>query len=100
MTESMVERVARALYEVSPEWDSGEAIDGHQVTPPSQIKWETIVECNEDEPYREAARAAIAAMREPTEEMLRGVPDWDRAAWLTMIGVAFSDHQDRSGGRG
>lgn len=44
--------------------------------------------------YREAAADTLTALeaagyvvvpREPTKEMLRGVPDWDRAVWETML---------------
>lgn len=65
-----VEEVARALYECWPEWDSGEAVDGFQVTPAGPVPWSAIVEMDDAEPYFVAARAAIAAMREPTSEML------------------------------
>lgn len=65
----MVEIVARALYECWPDWDSGEAVDGFQVTPAGPIPWSAIVEMDNAEPYFTAARAAIAAMREPTEKM-------------------------------
>ena len=65
----MVERVARALYECWPDWDSGEAVDGFQVTPAGPIPWSAIVEMDNAEPYFTAARAAIEAMREPTQAM-------------------------------
>lgn len=56
MSETMVERVARALFEESPVKDPGDS-----------------------ELYRRAceilARAAIAAMREPTKEVLKAMKD-------------------------
>ena len=67
----LIERVAKAIYEVCPIEDAGEAIDGFQVTPGGPIKWATIVECYGDiaTGHRDEARAAIAAMREPNQKM-------------------------------
>lgn len=73
-TQEEVEAVARTLYECWPEIDSGEAVDGFQVTPAGPLPWSAIVEMNNDEPYRVAARAAIAAMASrwrPIEEAPR-----------------------------
>ena len=58
----LVEVLARALYEAAPEWDSGEAIDGHQVTPAGPLPWTFMVEMDHAEPYREAARDGLTAL--------------------------------------
>ena len=65
---NMIERVARAMCAA----DGGsQEVDVHH--------------------YRDMARAAIAAMREPTEAMTRtlwtGIPP--KAAWRTMIDAAL-----------
>jgi hypothetical protein len=56
MTESMIERVARAIYEVSAEPEHGDS-------------WEAVSSLPWGDNLREHARAAIEAMREPTEAM-------------------------------
>lgn len=63
----MVERVAKALVEAWPSWGT----------------WD-------DEVARDGARAAIAAMREPTEAMLN-TPEWlsIRHRWQAMIDEAL-----------
>ena len=57
---------------------------------------------------RDAARAAIAAMREPTDAMAEegfqhtGDPCWPenvKQAWRAMIDTALADHYDRTDGR-
>jgi hypothetical protein len=54
MTE-MIERVARAIYEADPSYIQ-------------QSGWDDVPEARRAQ-YRRQARAAIGAMREPTEEM-------------------------------
>jgi hypothetical protein len=68
----MVERVARAIYAAEC-WDT--ATPGF---------------------YQHAARAAIAAMREPTDEMVDAawepsVPPGNVAIWQAMIDAAMGD---------
>ena len=103
----MVERVAKALYEISPYEDAGEAIDGFQVTPGGPVKWESLVECYGDaaDEWREQARAAIAAMREPTGLAIRdgmiaietrrpecgSSREQAAACWRAMIDAALAD---------
>ena len=95
----MVERVARALYQLSPYEDAGEAIDGFQVTPGGPIGWADLVEFDDSAAnhWREEARTAIAAMREPTEVMCAAGdivandmwgPD---VVWRTMIDAALAN---------
>lgn len=78
---TMVERVARAIYE---------GRNG-----PRCMAWSR--HSNEHRrPYIDDARAAIEAMREPTEEMLFAA-DWlengTRAAWQAMIDAALSEQK-------
>lgn len=78
---SMVERVAAEISLV---------IAPHGVNLPADV-------------WREAARAAIEAMREPTEDMMRAIPHIDcweqshvydhqiREGWRAMIDAALKD---------
>lgn len=61
-------RVARALYECGPEWDGGEFVDYHQVTPAGPVPWSFIVEMGHDETYLVAARAALKETADAIEE--------------------------------
>ena len=88
MTDSMIERVARAICRANCTPDmSAEDIDCQE-----ENAWDMWVP---------EARAAIEAMREPTEEMLycgdAQISDWDRthedvrAAWHAMIDAALKE---------
>lgn len=58
MSESMIERVARAIYEADDAWSEA-------------FPWPNLAESpNRPNEYRRVARAAIEAMREPTDEMV------------------------------
>lgn len=101
MTESMIERVAKALYARRP--------NGHGITGGAWYvePWEKIGDWAQGE-HIAIARAAIATMREPTEEMEReamalgtdyeiepGVPvTWPPAGktlWQAMIDAALAE---------
>jgi hypothetical protein len=77
----MVERVARAIYEA------------HGVYEPREKPWGSVSQAVKSD-YLCEARAAIAAMGEPTEEMMRagarqtGAPD---CIWRAMIDEALRD---------
>lgn len=58
----LVESLARVIYAWQPVEESGEAIDGFQVTPPGLLSWHAAVEAGADEPYRAAARAALVVL--------------------------------------
>jgi hypothetical protein len=79
MSESMIERVARAL--------AGDAM------------WEILIEDRSGalDDYRIMARAAIEAMREPTEAMFGNIDTTEEglalAFWHEMIGQALAEHQ-------
>ncbi len=63
--EATIDVIAKAIYETMPETDSGEYIDGFQVSPGGELSWSQILELgNHAELYRTAARAAMTAMRE------------------------------------
>lgn len=99
----VIEKVARAIYEVSPEWDSGETIDGFQVTPAGPIKWDSIVECERHSDWYAAALAAltssgwgemrealekIAALNDPSDTKIED--DCDRAVALARSALEKS----------
>jgi hypothetical protein len=92
MTEAleMVERVARRLYAKDWEAQTGNLRDGHFPYEDDDVQ----------EYWRELAREAIAAMREPTEAMVRVGNDWDCApfvagrVWQEMIDAALSEGDD------
>lgn len=80
----MIERMAKALYVAF--WETTP-----KLTPPS---WEKAQECYRDQ-SRSIARAAIAAMREPTQAMVDAC-DFDtpsegiiRSVWADMIDAAL-----------
>ena len=98
----MIERVAKAIYEIDPHYECGEYVEGFQVSPGGHLSWEQAVardtESGDDprmgkitEWALKAARTAIAAMRDPPQYMLdftnsvltdgRGA----ETAWKTMI---------------
>lgn len=74
MTDSMIERVASAIAR------SARAVGGGYVS-------------GDEFPWEDAARAAIAAMREPTEAMVaearRNNHPRDEETWRTMIDAAL-----------
>lgn len=100
MTDSMIERAARALWE-----QSGQPMKSRDASPSirhpeSEPDWER---------YVPAVRAVIAAMREPTEEMMKakavddngeqaevdGYLDYLSAdnIWRAMIDVALAENK-------
>lgn len=66
MTDSMIERVARAIYETKV--NPPTKITAHRGEWPKPDKWEDLPPILRHE-WVDCARAAIAAMREPTEAM-------------------------------
>jgi len=88
--EDMVKRVARAIYDNLPNENYAEPLPSEGEFSPA------IIEC---------ARAAIAAMREPTDKMLDACDDFDiywgyRAdgrpgglddCWRAMVGAALGE---------
>lgn len=78
---TMIERVARAIFQA--EYSGGEA---------DEFRWE-----RSSDVYREQARAALMALRDPTNPMLdagRGETDWEplaRAVWDSMIDAALEE---------
>lgn len=98
MSESMVERAARAMW--ARRWDNG---DEDWSSEPKRVRAE----------YQKDARAAIAALREPTEAMIAAAKAkrWVGAiddgpgiefdptpedAWGAMIDQILSEHPQRS----
>lgn len=85
MTESMIERVAEAIYQKR---------NGFGCKP-----WARLTRSHQ-EPYKSDASAAIAAMREPTDAMVhaatRRADNGDRESiyhsiWRSMIDAALND---------
>lgn len=80
----MVERVARALYDATPFKETEGGYDKQSVA------YKTMC--------RLLARAAIEAMRRPTDEVavaLDRVPGgWGRGAWIEGIDAALREKQD------
>lgn len=92
----MVERVARAIY------DAPNGIDGDQVADmliedsrissafPAENREQVLAVC------RQAARAAIAALREPTDAMIKAAsperigPSLQDDCWRAMIDAALA----------
>lgn len=79
-SESIVERVAKALWEAYRDSIPANAEIPH---------WEDVGEYGR-KTYRAYARAAISAMREPTEEMRRAASfDQTDEDWRAMIDAAL-----------
>lgn len=88
----MVERVAKAMFDSFQET---------QVAHPHRNAWNSRIGLGLQPYYREAARAAIRALREPTEEMLergqgcldftpiKDCVDQARKVWVGMIWAAL-----------
>ena len=81
-TESMIERVARAMVAADSGPEGSALFDFH---------WAEF-----GEGYMESARVAIAAMRKPTKSMLDAATpfaddDGPATVWLTMIDAALSE---------
>jgi metal-dependent amidase/aminoacylase/carboxypeptidase family protein len=76
----MVERVARAIYGIHP-FSASPA----ERTP---LRWDDLA-INIRVDFRAEARAAIAAMREPTREMLDAARDWS----IRKNGMGVGDGQ-------
>lgn len=97
--ESMIERVARALWQASEH----EGPEGWATWPDTPRAAAIAHEGNSREEWREIARAALRAMREPTEHMnAAGEKPFDEpfvggrltpafAVWEAMIDAALSD---------
>lgn len=86
----MVERIARAIM----------LADGHN-NPENPPRFPTDFSAKEASEYRSAARAAIAAMREPTEAMLaasgRLNHPRDAEIWRAMIDAVLADDSRPAG---
>lgn len=76
MTQSMIERVAKAIYEKQPAMKA--------MYPPIPIPWDQASEVWRA-PFLNFARAAIEAMREPTEGMV------DAAYRVSVFGADLHD---------
>jgi hypothetical protein len=61
ITEEMITAAARAMYELDPLIESGEFIDGFQVSPSGPYRWDQIVEMDIAEEWRKQARAGLEA---------------------------------------
>lgn len=92
-----IERVAQALCAAyGNDWadtpESGAGLHAHDERLPDRTDW------------RSMARAAIAAMREPTDGMLRAANDGVRsvtaaaAQWRAMVDVALNDGEEHAEG--
>lgn len=85
---TMIERVALALHQAS---DKPEI----RVAGMNLNAWDALLP-NEKRLFREAARAALEALRHPTPEMLLAA-EWDSLAqdaagvWREMIGAALRE---------
>ena len=90
MTSEMVERVARAIL-AGHDWTIG-AFDGVGLSGSGPTGWDAL-DPGWQEAYRNMARAAIEAMREPTEEMEDAADDPFHAA------VKWSNDWERRCGR-
>jgi hypothetical protein len=82
--QSMIEKVARAIAEVN--------VSGSDLLHYSYDK--------DSDGYLELARAAIEAMREPTEAMLDSTGGecrvWAPGAWVSMIDAALKENGERT----
>ncbi len=96
MSESeMVERVARASFAA---WCKRMADTGQRAPDIANAKFEELSEREREFAFLHA-RAAILAMREPTEAMIEGASSYDdyghpaicKAHWQAMIDRALSD---------
>lgn len=89
-TSGMVERVARALH----------TVDDARSRPDLAVEWEACLPVYQKMKLEEA-RAAIDAMREPTEAMMDASNrEWDgrmsyrsSGAWRAMVDAALSEPQ-------
>lgn len=88
MTESMLERVARAIYETEP---FGTTAHGHP------IAWSSVAESQKDG-FLLKARAAVEAVREPTDAVLNAgyeaeptgaaiLPSWEAMIDAILAGM-------------
>ncbi len=101
---TMMQRVARAIYNLDPFYEPGEYVDGFMVSPGGSLSWEQALardaEFGDDprmgkvtEFASKAARTAIEEMRVPTEAML--CAGWTyqiqnpTKAWHAMIDEAL-----------
>lgn len=88
MTNTMIERVARAIYEADDAWSTA-------------FPWPSMASSEQSpDNYRRIARAAIEAMREPTEAMREKIAleDWTGVrdiswtdGWQIMTDAALSE---------
>ena len=67
-SEKEIEAAARAMYELDPLIDSGESIDGFQVTPGGKLSWKQVCELEIADEWRKRAYAALAAAAKAREE--------------------------------
>ena len=92
----MIERVARAIFD-QENVDFSRCVLNIAMFGTPEVTWEMIcsgtINHSVGDKYRKLARAAIAAMREPTEEMClagcKDVFDDPRGIWRLMIDAAF-----------
>jgi hypothetical protein len=91
MMSEMVERVARAIHKTYHA-DTMDGLSGGSV----DAAWDRLAEFDCQDEWRAAARAVIAAMREPTEAMIEGTnypnTTWDSGdadVWRAMIDAAL-----------
>lgn len=70
-----IDEAIRAAYEVSPEYDIGEALDGFQVTPGGPLSWSQFDESQPDlaEELRLRVRAARDVMLADTPKNIEAV---------------------------
>ncbi len=104
---TMVERVAKSIYNLDPFYEPGEYVDGFLVSPGGNISWEQALARDaefEDDPRMgkvtefafKAAVAAILELRVPTPEMLAAAnASWQRRlARKVADGTIGKDHPD------
>jgi alkylation response protein AidB-like acyl-CoA dehydrogenase len=82
MSETMVDRVAKAIYESQPLFMAGIGLD---VDTMKAVPWAKLTE-DDREDAREAARAAIEAMRVPTEKMMAAADEAFDLCWSLESG--------------
>lgn len=94
---TLLEDIARGIYETEPMSDAGEAIDGFQITPPAQIKWASIVECEPElyETYKSYARAVLAAIEASGTHVI--VPTEATREMLYAFNIHRADSMDQYG---
>jgi hypothetical protein len=93
VSETMVERVARAIHDA-------ECCCGTWREPSREWATRGLVSCHDPDHYHsprqlagwvEEARAAIAALREPTEGMMHGFRSASKEEWAAAIDAALAE---------